>query len=95
MRKRYSPEFKAKVVVELLREQKSLSQLASEYGVHPTMLVRWRQQALENLPRVFARQEEWEVSRAEYEKRIEDLYTEIGRLTTQLSWLKKKGVNLE
>lgn len=95
MRKRYSPEFKAKVVVELLREQKSLSQLASEYGVHPTMLVRWRQQALENLPRVFARQEEWEVSRAEYEKRIEDLYTEIGRLTTQLSWLKKKGVSLE
>lgn len=90
MRKRYSPEFKAKVVLELLRQQKSLAQLASEYGVHPTMLVRWRQQAVENLPRVFARQEEWEVSRAQYEKQIEELYTELGRLTTQLSWLKKR-----
>ena len=40
MRKKYSPEFKAKVTLELIREEKTVAQLASEYGVHPVMLQR-------------------------------------------------------
>lgn len=93
MRKRYSPEFKARVTLELIREEKSVAELASEYGVHPVMLQRWKKQALDNFAKVFSREEQWEAVKAQYEKRIEQLYAEVGRLSTQLSWLKKKGIN--
>ena len=59
----------------------------SPYGAAPM--------ALENLPQVFANEENVEAVKAEYEKKIEELYTEIGRLTTKLAWLEKKGLRVE
>ena len=91
-RKRYPPTLKARIVLEILREEKSISELSSEHGIHPTMLHRWRQQAIENLSAVFASSESWRKEREEYQTRIEELYTEIGRLSTQLSWLKKRAL---
>lgn len=90
MRKRYSPELKAQIVLELLREEKTVSQLASDYGIHHSVINRWKNQALENLPQVFSNDENVEAIKKEYEAKIEELYTEIGRLSTQLAWLKKK-----
>ena len=87
-RKQYSPEFKSKVVLELLREEKTLSQLASEHGVHHSLLVRWRSQALEGLSGVFSDQRIYEL-KAAHEREVTTLYQEIGQLTTQLNWLKK------
>jgi transposase-like protein len=52
-RKSYTPEFKAKVVLELLREEKSVSQIASEYEVHPNLLSRWKAEAIERMPELF------------------------------------------
>jgi hypothetical protein len=49
-RKQYSAEFKAKVVKEMIKEEKTIGQLASEYGVHSNMLYRWRDQALAGYP---------------------------------------------
>ncbi|HLG76415.1 MAG TPA: transposase [Ktedonobacteraceae bacterium] len=49
-RKQYSAEFKAKAVKEMLREEKTVGQLAAEYGVHSNMLYRWRDQALAGKP---------------------------------------------
>lgn len=93
MRKTYSAEFKAQVVLEILKEEKSISQLASEHGVHPNLLGKWRNQALSDLPRLFSDDHrKTEAVKTEYEKRIQELYEEIGRLTTQVNWLKKKGV---
>jgi len=90
MRKTYSAEFKAQVVLEILKEEKSISQLSSEYGVHPNILGKWKVQAMGGLPRVFADDhKEKEAMKSEYEKRIQELYEEIGRLTTQVNWLKK------
>lgn len=89
-RKHYTPEFKSKVVLELLREEKTLSQLASEYGIHHSLLVRWRSQALEGLSGVFSDQKIHEL-KAAHEREVTTLYQEIGHLTTQLSWLKKKS----
>jgi len=79
----------------MLKETKSVSELSSEYGIHATVLHRWRKEALENLPSVFARKDSWAVEKAEYEGKIEELYTEIGRLSAQLSWLKKKGLAID
>lgn len=87
-RKRFRPDFKAKVVLEVLREEKSLSELSSEHGVHASQLVRWKNAVIESLPGVFT--DPRKKIEEEKDKQIEELYREIGRLTTQLSWLKKK-----
>ena len=91
VRKRYTPTFKAQVVHELLKEEKTLAQLAAEYGVHPTQLVKWRTTALQGLPGLFTRQDSTAALKAEYEERLCALYEEIGRLTTQVAWLKRKS----
>jgi transposase-like protein len=54
MRKQFSAIFKAQVVQELLEEEKSIAQLAAEYGVHPTQLGKWKATALKGLPGLFA-----------------------------------------
>jgi putative transposase len=89
IRKQYTPGFKAQVVRELLEEDKTLAQLAAEYGVHPTQLITWRVTVLEGLPSLFTRQDSTTALTAEYEGRLAALYEEIGRLTTQVAWLKR------
>ena len=93
MRRNHSPAFKAQVVQELLKEQKTLSQLAAEYGVHPNLLTRWREVALKGLPGLFSDQkaQEQAAKDAAHAEQLQELYAEIGRLTTQLAWLKKKS----
>ena len=90
MRKQYTSAFKAKVVQELLKEEKTLAQIASEYEVHPTQLKTWRAIALEGMPSLFERQDSTAGVKAAYEQQLTDLYAEIGKLTTQVTWLKKK-----
>ncbi len=92
-RKQYTADFKAKVVKEMLREEKTVGQLASEYEVHSNMLYRWRDQALAGLPGLFTDQSAQELAEkeAEWQKEREVLYAEIGRLTTQVTWLGKKS----
>ena len=96
MRNSYSPEFKAKVVREVLREDKTLSQVAAAYGVHPNLLSQWRDQALAGLAGLFsrARETDWAAKEATHEQEKQELYAEIGRLSTQLTWLKKKAGKL-
>jgi transposase-like protein len=95
MRKRHTSEFKAKVVTELLKEEKTLSQIATEHGVHPNQLRQWKTKALEGLPSLFEREGKAQQEKVEYDQQVQELYAEIGKLTTQLSWLKKKsGIEL-
>jgi putative transposase len=97
MRKRYSAAYKAAMVKELLREEKTLSQLAAETGVHPTQLKEWKKTALAGLPDLFSRDgKAADKLVREHAQQLNDLYAEIGRLTTQVTWLKKKsGLNPE
>lgn len=89
-RKHFSASQKAQITLEILKEEKTVNQIASEYGVHPNVLYRWKKQAMENLPRLFEDEARGERTRqAEHERQVNELYTEIGRLTTQLNWLKK------
>jgi transposase-like protein len=79
-------------VLELFREEETLPQIASRHGVHPNLLRKWKTQALEGLPSVFASDEqEKRVLEGEHQRQLEELYGEIGRLTTQVTWLKKKS----
>jgi transposase len=92
MKKHYNPSFKAQVVLEVLKEEKTVSQIASEYGVHPTQINAWKTSVLSCLPILFDKDaSKISVQKAEYEKQINELFTEIGKLTTQLAWVKKKA----
>jgi transposase len=91
-RKHFSASQKAQIALEILKEEKPVSQIASENGVHPNVLYRWKKQALENLPKLFEDDNKSERDQqAEQEKQVNELYSEIGRLTTQVNWLKKKS----
>ena len=90
MRKQYTAAFKTRVVQELLKEEKTLAQIASEYEVHPTQLKHWRAVALEGLPGLFEKQDSTAELRKVHEQQLTELYTEIGKLSTQVVWLKKK-----
>src|SRR6266700_7691816 len=92
-RTHYTAEFKAKVIQEMLKEEKTVGQLAAEYEVHTNMLYRWRDQAVAGLPGLFSDQSAQELAEkeAEWQQEREGLYAEIGRLTTQVTWLEKKS----
>ncbi len=91
MNKTYSPAFKARVVQELLKETKTIAQLAAEHGIHPNLLGTWKATALKGLPSLFEKRDTLEVVQATHEQQVQELYAQIGRLTTQVAWLKKKS----
>jgi transposase-like protein len=92
MRKRYSAKFKAEIVQEVLQENKTIAEIASEHGVHPNQIYRWKEIALKGLPSLFNDDAKAaKVAEADQEKKLDELYAEIGRLTTQLRWLEKKS----
>ena len=96
-RKRLSASQKAQLVLEALREEKSVAQIASENKIHPNQIHKWKKQAIASFAELFEDDRKGERAKAAaHEQQITDLYAEIGRLSAQLSWLKKKsGVYVE
>jgi transposase len=91
-RRKFTPEEKARIVLEILKEEKSVSQLASEHGIHTNVINRWKSEAVQNLSQLFVDDRKGITKmKNEYEQKIDELYAEVGKLTTQLSWLKKKS----
>ena len=88
-KKKHSAAFKAKVALEAVKGEKTLTQLASEYGVHPNQIGQWKKRLLNELPILFS----GNGSRLEKERNeLEDeLYRQIGQLKVELEWLKKKS----
>ncbi len=92
-RKRHTPEFKAKVALEAIRENKTAGQIASEYEVHPTQVSQWKKEAIDHLTAVF--QHGGRRSEAKTSEVLQDrLYSQIGQLKVELDWLKKKSAEL-
>ena len=95
MKKNYTPEYKAKVVLELLSGELSLGQLAALHGIHSNQLAKWRNAVTEGLPELLADRRKRDKLVSEHEELTKDLYAQIGELTTKLNWLKKKsGINI-
>jgi transposase-like protein len=86
-RKTYSPKFKARVAIEAIRGEKTLSQLGSQFKVHPIQIAKWRKSALELLPELFV---DGRTRKGRDDTDSDALYEEIGRLKVELDWLKKK-----
>jgi transposase-like protein len=92
MKKTHTPEAKAKIVLEALRGEETLNEIASKHNIHPGLLTRWKTQAIKNLPQVFENENAKTCKQAkEAEKEKDALYQQIGKLTTQIEWLKKKS----
>ena len=87
-RKRHSAEFKAKVALAALREDKTQSQLASEHGVHPLQIGAWKKQVVQALPAVFGLKAQRDTEAVQAQERA--LFEQIGRLEMENAWLKKK-----
>ena len=95
-RRRFAASQKAAMVLEVLKEEKSVAQIAAENGVHPNQIHKWKNQALANFSQLFEDERQGEkIQEAAHEKQLNELYAEIGRLSAQLSWLKKKSGLLE
>jgi putative transposase len=88
-RRRHTAEFKAQVAAAALREQQTLNELASTYGVHPVQVAQWKKQALTGLAELFATRRGR--AQGEAEAQQAQLYEEIGRLKVELDWLKRKA----
>ncbi len=71
IRQNYSASFKAKVALEAVKKEKTISQLSSEYGVHSNQINQWRKRLLEDLPDIFSQK------RKKKEKDTEELQAEL------------------
>ena len=91
-RKTFTPEQKAKVVIELLKESKTIAELAAEYEIHPTQLQRWKSEATEKMHLLFTKDSD-EVGKMQkkHETEVDELTKQIGQLTIEVNWLKKKS----
>lgn len=87
-RKHYSAEQKAKVVLEALKEDKTLEELSSIYQVSSMQIVQWKKQAKDRLALVFSAGKSKETQ--DQEDLIERLYRQLGKLQMEYDWLKKK-----
>ena len=73
-RRNFTPEEKAKIVIEVLREEKTLNEIAAQYEVHPNQLSRWKAEFISNAARVFSKEtDEAEKAKQSYEKEKDEL----------------------
>lgn len=88
-RRKHSADFKAKVVLDMLKERETLSELASKYEVHPTQLTKWKRHFVEKAPELFS--EKGSKSNCSRDAIETELYKKIGQLQVELDFLKKKS----
>ena len=87
-RKQHSAAFKAQVALAAVKGDRTVNELASHYGVHPTLIHGWKKQLLAGADQVFNNGSKGATADAEAEKA--ELFEQIGRLQMELEWLKKK-----
>ena len=90
MKKRYDSRFKSKVAVEAIKGERSIAEIASNFGVHPNLVGQWKKKALENLPQAF-------LSKTERKKKViqgnypeDELLKQIGQLKVENEFMRKK-----
>jgi transposase len=86
----FSASFKAKIAVEAIKEQMTISELAQKHQLHPNQIALWKKEFLNNAESVFERNKTQQVELESLKKQQDDLYQEIGRLKMESDWLKKK-----
>ena len=90
--RQFDGKFKTKVIIELLRERKTLSEICKEYDLHPNQISDWKKMVLDELPSLFERGENRSNKSQviDIESVTSPLYQQIGQLKVELDYLKKK-----
>ena len=86
----YSAEEKAKVALDVIKGEMTIAQISSKYGVHSTQIARWKKEALESIVSGFnSKSKPRDTSQ---DQLIRELYEQIGQVTVERDWLKKKSI---
>ena len=88
MKKEFSPKQKALIAMEAIKEEKTMNQISSEYGVHPVQVGVWKKMLLENAEKAFTDKQSHESK--DQQELIDRLYKIVGQRDIELDWLKKK-----
>jgi len=88
MKKNYSAAFKSRVALEAIKAEKTIAEIASRFEVHPNQVTKWKKQALEAMPDIFADKRR---KKKKNKENSDELYRQIGQLKVELDWLKKKS----
>ena len=91
-KKQYGAQFKAKVALEAIRGEKTVSELASQYEIHPTMINGWKRKILEEASQIFETENQGKEIQENAETQINELYRQIGKLKVERDFLASKFV---
>ena len=86
-RKRYNPEFKAKVALAAFKNEETMSELAARFGIHPTMIAAWKRALLDGAANIFDKNHK---AKKETDKQVDELFQKIGQLQVERDFLSKK-----
>lgn len=92
-RRRYEPTFKARVALAALKQDTTLTELASRFEIHGNLVSQWKRRLLNGAPQVFAEPDD--PAGREQQVLVDDLYRQIGQLQMELEWLKKKAAQFD
>ena len=90
--KKYDTGFKVRVVLEALKEELTINELAAKYDVIPANIRNWKQDFLANAELVFDKEKavaQYKEQLGEKSRQIDELHRQLGKTTTQLEWCKK------
>ena len=86
-RKKYSPEFKAKVALAALKNEQTISELSQQFGVHPNMISTWKKALVDNAADTFGKNKKYHKN---MDKKIDELHRQIGELKVANDFLSRK-----
>ena len=94
-RRKFTLEEKARIVIEVLKYEKTLNEIAAEHEIHPNQLSRWKAEFLSNAGGAFSKEiDEVEKVKQSFDREKDELHRQIGQLSYEVSWLKKKSGQL-
>jgi len=89
-RRTFTADFKARIAIEAIKEMKTISELAQIYEVHPNLITHWKKEFIANAGKVFDTGKDGSAEVKKLKKENEDLVHQIGQLSVDINWLKKK-----
>lgn len=89
-RRKFSADFKAKIVIEALKERNTIEQIAKKHELHPNQITTWKREFLEKAAIIFASEEDYSTDKKQQENLLDKLYSQIGQQKVEIDWLKKK-----
>jgi transposase-like protein len=88
-RKKHTPQSKVKVAVEAIKGQMTTAEITAKYGVHTSQINAWKKKAMEIIPDAFSNANKR--AQSDQQALIDELYKQIGQLTVERDWMKKKS----